>query len=120
MKKMTLSLTPIKEGRWELHEPTGIRLKIAALSAVVDSQLSREAEDSAGRVDGMKFAQLVAPKVILDWENVRSGDTPAPCTPENIERFVAAHGQRLMPWVIARARSVDHYREEETEAAKKD
>lgn len=119
-KKMSLSLTPLKDGRWETHEPTGIRIKVAALSAEVDTALSREAEDSAGRVDGLKFARMVAPKVILAWENVRDGAGDAPCTPENIDRFVSAHGQRLMPWVIARARSVDHYCEEEIEAAKKD
>ncbi len=120
MKKMTLSLTPLKDGRWEIHEPTGIRIKVAALTAEVDSALSREAEDARGNVDGLKFARLVAPKVILDWQNVRDGAIDAACTPENIDRFVTAHGNRLMPWLIGRARSVDHYREEETEAAKKD
>jgi len=121
MEKIKLSLKPLKPARWETHEPTGVKFLIAPLIGEEDQDLTDQSSNMMGVVNPMQFARLAAPKVLRDWQHVSDANgTAVACNPENIKEFVTHHGVTIMPWVIRRARSIDHYRTAEVEEAKKD
>lgn len=118
MPKIRLSLKPVQESRWETHEPSGVEFNIAALPGETDDELTRKHSDIYGNVQPIAFAQAVAPLIIKGWRGVGEDGVEVPVNEQTLKNFVAAHGVTVMPWVIRRARSLDHYREQEIEAAK--
>lgn len=118
MPKLKLSLKPLQASRWEKHEPTGVEFNIAALSGELDDELTRKNSDLYGNVQSMAFAHDVAPHIIKGWRGVGSDGVELPVNEQTLKDFVNAHGVTVMPWVIRRSRSLDHYREQEIEAAK--
>lgn len=113
-----ISLEPLEDARWVTHEATGARFKIAALDADRDNTLTRECRFVDGQLDMIAFAHKVAARCVLDWQYVGDKDVAVPCNPENLARFMKYHAITIGPWIIRQARSLDHFRREETEAAK--
>lgn len=118
--KIKLSLKPLAEARWETHETTGAEFLIAPLIGELDQELVDKASNMMGQVNSLLFAGLAAPQIVKDWRHVsdEKGE-PAACNEQNLKTFVAHHGLTIMPWIIRRSRSLDHYRHEEGEEAKK-
>lgn len=118
MNPIKLSLRPLQDARWVTHTPTGAEFLVAPLLSQDDQELSRASANMAGDVDMMVFAQKVAERVLRDWRGMGDAGTAAPCNPENVRLFVQHHGLTIMPWLIREARSIEHYRLQEVEAAK--
>ncbi len=125
MAKILLGLAPIVEARWETYpgvSGSGIRFLIAPLTGEEDHDLQRECSDLMGVLDHKLFAQKFALAKLKSWEGIgdaKSGQETA-CNEVSIKAFVAMHLQSILPWMIRRARSLDHYMQQEVEAAKKD
>lgn len=115
---LKLSLRPLQPSTWKTHEPTGAEFLIAALPSVLDDQLADEVIAEKGKLDGLAFAHKVAPHVIKGWRHIGDAGAEAAATKENIEVFVDHHGNSIMPWIIRQARSLEHYMQKETTAAK--
>lgn len=120
MAKIKLFLKPLAAAREETHPGSGAAFLIAALSGERDHELTRECADLYGNVDNLRFAHAVGKECIRGWKGVGDPSGELPCNEENIKAFVNAHAVGIMPWVIRHARSLEHYREAEVEAAKKD
>lgn len=119
MPKIKLSLKPLVEARWETHEASGAEFLIAPLSGELDQEITDKSSNMMGGVNHLLFAQLAAPHIIRNWRGVTDGDNPAVVNEESLKLFVNNHAMTIMPWIIRRARSLDHYRREEVEEAKK-
>lgn len=123
MRKIKLALKPLQEALWRVHEPSGAEFLIAPLPAELDQDMTNQATDLMGNVNGLAFARLAAPNVIKGWRHVADGgggEGDAVCNEASLALFVATHGRTIMPWVIRESRSLDHYRSAEVEDAKKD
>ncbi len=119
MAKIRLSLKPLADARWEKEPQTGAEFQIAPLSGTRDREITQDCQDNYGVVDPLLFADKVAQECLKSWRGVGDGEHELPCNPENIKQFIHWHGTTLGPWLIRKARSLDHYREQEVEAAKK-
>jgi hypothetical protein len=118
MRKILLSLKPLAETRWEKHEPTGVEFQIAPLPAALDQEMVSKCSDNYGTLNHVAFCHAVAPHIIKGWRGVSDGEVEAVCNDASLKQFVEMHSNRLMPWILARARSLDHFRSEEIEGAK--
>jgi hypothetical protein len=116
--KILLSLKPLADARWVKHDPTGAEFEVMPLPGVLDQEISEKTTNFAGQMDMHAYAQLIAPKIIRNWRGVGIGGDTVACNPENLKIFVEHHCLTIMPWVIRQARSIDHYRSQEVEAAK--
>lgn len=120
MAKIKLSLDPIHEAVWRTHPDTGAEFEIVPLSGDDDEELLGRCRNVLGQVDIHTFGQLVVPKVLRNWRGVGGGTTEHPCNAETIKKFVSRHCRSIVPWILAEARSIDHYRQQEIDEAKKD
>lgn len=118
MSAIKLSLKPLHEAIWKTHEPSGAEFLIAPLPGVRDQEITDKATNFAGQIDMHTFGQAVAPEIIKDWRGVGDASGALPCNPENLKTFVASHCLTIMPWAIRHARSLEHYRMQEIDAAK--
>lgn len=119
MKKPMLSLEPLEEARWETHPDTGARFKIAALTSEKDQELTRKATGDDGKFNLLTFYGLAVDECAKDWEHISLKQTPVPCNAENRAIFMKHHGLTIAPWIIGKARSLEHYLTVEVEDAKK-
>lgn len=120
MKKIRLSLKPIAEARWETEPTTGAKFLIAPLPGDEDHDIQQDSSDVMQNVDPVLFAEKVALAKIKGWEGVGdpSSDTELPANADNIKAFARTHALGIMVWIIRRARSLDHYRQQEIAQAK--
>ncbi len=118
MAKIRLTLSPTKEAVWRTHPDSGAEFEVMPLSGADDEEMLSKCRNVFGQVDIHTFGQMAAPKVIRNWRGVGAGNVEEACTPESIKKFVTAHCRSILPWILQEARSLDHYREEEIEAAK--
>lgn len=118
--KIKLSLKPLQVARWETHEPTGVRFLVAPLIGERDAELQRECTTMMGNLDVSSFNAKVCPEVLKGWEGIGDAETgtETPCSPEAVKEFIKTHLEMIVPWIVRKARSLDHYRKEEVEAAK--
>lgn len=120
MSKIYLSLTPIKDAVWKTHTDSGAEFEIVPLPGDVDEQLMQQCSNFANQVDMNAFSQLVAPKIVRNWRGVGDKGVSAPCNPDTLKAFAKAHLRTIFPWLLLQARSIEHWRGEEIEAAKND
>ncbi len=118
MNDIRLSLTPLQDRRWVVHQPTGTEYLISAMPADEDQELGNRASNFSGAIDHQVFARSVAERHLHDWRYVGGPDGALPCNPENVRLFVKHHGLVIMPFIIRECRSLDNYRQKEIEAAK--
>lgn len=118
MAKIKLSLKPLQEARWEKHEPTGTEFLVAPLPGVLDQEITRDTSDIYGNVDPIAFGHQAAPHVVKGWRGIGMDGAEVPLNEANLKLFVDSHGVTIMPWILRRARSLDHYRVQEIDAAK--
>jgi len=120
MAKFKLSIKPLKEALERTHPNSGAKFTIAPLAGERDQELTRECSDMYGNVNAVLFARLVAKECIKGWSGVGEGDVETVCNETTVDEFARNHCSTIMPWIIREARSIEHYREQELDAAKKD
>jgi hypothetical protein len=103
---------------WKKHEETKASFLILPVTPTRFKELRKEAKDSAGEVDFIRFCGLIAPEAIADWKDVGAADADLPCDKGNLKAFATNHATTIMPWVINEATSLDRFRLEEKDAAK--
>lgn len=119
MAQIKISLEPLQDALWQTHEPTGAAFLIAPLDGEADQDITRECTDISGNVDSVLFAVKVAKRCGRGWKGVGGKQGELPCNEDNLEKFARKHAFTIMPWFIRRSRSLDHYRVQEVEEAKK-
>lgn len=116
-----LSLEPLAPAREETHPDTGAVFSIAALSGERDHEITRECTDMYNVTDVKLLSHAIVGECLKGWKYVGNAKgEEMPCTPENVKRFVDVHLVGIVPWLVRRARSIEHYRIAEVDAAKKD
>lgn len=120
MPKINISLTPRADAAWFTHEETGARFKVSPMDAETDQRFNRESTSDDGRFDLLAFYGRVVQNHLKDWEGFNDQGNPAPCNEENRRLMMKFNATRFGPFICASARSLDHFREVEVDAAKKD
>lgn len=117
---MKLLLNPKAEAQWFDEPQTGARFLVRAINPETYENLRRKSNGADGKFSAAKWGQNFAEAAIEDWDGVGDGDTPAECTAANRRVFGKHQAFNMIPWIVDRATSLDRYRAEEEEAAKKD
>ncbi len=119
MAKIKLSIKPLQAALERTHS-SGAVFNIAPLPGERDQELTRECSDIYGNVQPVLFARAVAKECLKGWKHIGDETGELVCSEQNIDEFARNHATTIMPWIIREARSVEHYREQELVAAKKD
>lgn len=120
MAKIKLSIKPLQEALERTHPGSGAVFTIAPLKGERDRELTVECSDLYGIINPVLFARAVAKECCKGWKHIGDASGEQPCNEANIDEFARNHATNIMPWFIREARSVEHYREQELDAAKKD
>jgi len=118
--QVRLSIEPLAPAKWFDHPLTGAGFQVAHLEPARDEDLQRECMRTDGTLDQTAFAQRVAAECLKGWTGIGDKTSLLPCNAENIARFMKHHALTIGQWIILRARSLQHFREEALDAAKKD
>jgi hypothetical protein len=105
---------------WKLHKESGARFLIRPVTPARYGELRKLAMDGTGRVDFVAFCGLIVHDAIGGWKDVGTAQDELPCDEPNRKAFAANHATTIMPWAIDEATSLDRYRVEELDEAKKD
>lgn len=119
---MRLLLNPKAEAEWFDHHETGARFKVRPVAPDQYDKIRRACLRKDGTLDVAKWGGEFADAAIEDWEGIgdSDSDTPAECNDKNRRMFGRNQAVNIMPWIIEQATSLDRYRIEEEDAAKKD
>ena len=117
---MKILLNKEAESKFETHLDTGAAFKIRAVSPARYDEIRRKSLRSNGDLDLAKWGANFAAVAIMEWEGVGDDNNEAECNEANRRLFGEKQALNIMPWIIERSMSLDKYRVEEDEAAKKD
>lgn len=116
-----LLLNPAAESRVCIHPGTGVEFSIRTITPERYTELRRAAIKGDDFLDVNKWNGDMAVEVIAGWgDDVGDKNGPLPCNEENKRIFGCNQASNIMPWIIDQACSLDNYRIEEEQAAKKD
>lgn len=113
-----LLIKPIEEQTWVKHEESESEYLIRPMNSAEYDALRRKSMKADGTLDFVAYARNFAAANIIDWKGVGDPSGPLPCNAENRAQFATAHCILIVPWLIARAQSLDNFRREEIDAAK--
>lgn len=109
-------------------EEAGISLDLVPLEQDMDARLIEETitevRDDAGKLmrikrDSVAYAEGVGIACIKSWSGVvDDSGNPVPCTVENVRRFMRI--EVAQNFVFKKVKSLEMYRRDEVDAAKKD
>lgn len=116
--KVKLSIKPLQEAIECVHLASGAAFRIAPLSGERDQELTRQHTDYAGTLDVYRFSLDVCKECLKGWKGVGDATGELACNEQNVSLFVQAHAVTIVPWILRQARSLEHYRQAEVEAAK--
>lgn len=116
-----LLLNPKEKAVWVTHDATGARFKIKVMDSTEIDALEAQATEKDGvTVDFPRLAERFAVECIEDWEKVGDQGAAVPCSEANRIQLARAHHNTIVAWLMRQARSLDNFKHEELEAAKKD
>lgn len=113
-----LLLNPAADAK-ECTEPqTKIKFMIRPIQPEQHENIRRDSLNEDGTLSVKKWGANYAAAAISGWgKEVGDANGPVECTEANLRTFGASHAINIMPWVIDRATSLDHFRvKEETDA----
>lgn len=114
-----LLINPKAQSVWVKHEASGAHFLIRPMDSAAQNALeARALKKDGSSLDWERYVQLFAAEHLEDWAGVGDAGAPLPCTPEHRARLARAHQNTVMAWLIREARSLDHFRAEELDAAK--
>lgn len=121
-EKILLSIEAVTPTRWVTDAATGAQFEVAPLPSDEDEAATQKHTDMLGRLNVIAFGMdvLVERGKLKAWRHVGAKASPAACSPENVKLLLTNQGRRLVPFLVGECRSIEHYRVEEVEAAKKD
>lgn len=114
-----LLLNPAAEARECTHEETGITFLIRPISPGQYDDIRRKSLNQEKTLNIAKWGENFAAAAIAGWgDEVGDANGPLECTEANARLFGKQQAVNIMPWIIERATSLDHFRTQEEAAAK--